>query len=67
MEAAAGVGVVLGKETLAAPYLRAGRLVQPFEAAIESDEGFFLVSPEGRVDPPQAAAFRAWIRDEAGH
>ncbi len=63
--AAAGAGVVLGKQTFADPYLRTGRLVRPFEAAIDSDEGFFLVSPEGRVDPPQAAAFRAWLHAEA--
>ena len=63
--AAAGAGVVLGKQTLAEPYLRSGRLVRPFEVAIDSDEGFFLVSPEGRVDPPQAAAFRAWLHAEA--
>ena len=63
--AAAGAGVVLGKQTLAEPYLSSGRLVRPFEAAIDSDEGFFLVSPEGRVDPPQTAAFRAWLHAEA--
>ncbi|MEM7224786.1 MAG: transcriptional regulator GcvA [Pseudomonadota bacterium] len=62
--AAAGAGVALAKDTLAAEYLRAGRLIRPFEPTIESDDGLFLVTPEGRVDSPETAAFRAWLKQE---
>ena len=63
--AAAGVGVALGHRSLLSGYFETGRLVAPFALELGCQEAFYLVSPEGRVDTPDAAAFRAWLLSEA--
>src|SRR5207237_7987732 len=42
-----------------------GRLVVPFKMALPSDAGFYLVTPEGRTDPPKLRAFRQWVKASA--
>ncbi len=63
--AAEGAGIALGHRSLIGRYLDSGRLVAPFTLALGCREAFYLVSPESRVDTPDAAAFRAWILEEA--
>ena len=63
--ASAGAGIALGHRSLVSGHLDSGRLVAPFELALGCREAFYLVSPESRGDTPDAAAFRAWILEEA--
>ena len=63
--AAAGVGIALGLRSLIGRYVDSGRLVAPYRVALGCQESFYLVSPESRVDTPDAAAFRSWLLDEA--
>jgi len=62
--AAHGAGVALGRSSLAAGMLADGRLVCPFETAVDSDEGFYLVYPRARRLRPAALAFREWLLAE---
>lgn len=59
-----GMGVVLGRTSLAAADLAAGRLVQPFALTLPTDFGYFLVAPETTAGRPKVAAFRDWIVEE---
>ncbi|MDF2367736.1 MAG: transcriptional regulator GcvA [Sneathiella sp.] len=61
-----GQGVALGRSTLAADDLIAGRLVQPFDIQpMQAGHAYYLVSPEDMADRPRIAAFRRWILEEA--
>jgi LysR family transcriptional regulator, glycine cleavage system transcriptional activator len=62
--ATAGEGVALGRGILAAGELRAGRLVRPFDLAIEDTYGYYLVSPDGFQGKPALAAFSKWLATE---
>ena len=62
--AAAGGGVALGRLSLAATDLSAGRLVAPFDIAIDSGAHFNFVCPSGMETRPDYAALLAWLRDE---
>jgi LysR family glycine cleavage system transcriptional activator len=60
-----GAGVLLGRVTIAAPDLAAGRLVQPFDLSMPSPFGYFLVTrPRRQLEKP-IAAFFTWLREEA--
>jgi LysR family glycine cleavage system transcriptional activator len=56
-----GVGVAMGRTTYVKDDIAKGRLVVPFTIALPADAGFYLVSPDGKADPPALAAFRAWL------
>ncbi|PLZ02449.1 transcriptional regulator [Burkholderia sp. WAC0059] len=60
-----GQGIALGRLTLAANDLQAGRLVQPFDIAVPNDYSYWLVYPRTVSERPDAVAFRAWILAEA--
>lgn len=62
-----GLGVVLGRQSLAAGDIAAGRLVRPFHLVLPIDFGYFLVRPETGEERPKVAAFREWILSEARH
>ncbi|MHA1152834.1 MAG: transcriptional regulator GcvA [Alphaproteobacteria bacterium] len=61
-----GQGVALGRSTLVALDLEAGRLVQPFGPALPSSYACFVVSPPATAERPKIKAFREWLLDEAG-
>jgi len=64
--AMAGQGVALGRSTLAADDLIAGRLVRPFnQQPLKAGHAYYIVCPEGKADRPRIAAFRAWLMKEA--
>lgn len=64
--AMAGQGVALGRSTLAADDLIAGRLVRPFnQQPLKAGHAYYIVCPEERADRPRIAAFRAWLVKEA--
>jgi LysR family glycine cleavage system transcriptional activator len=60
-----GQGVALGRSTLVALDLEAGRLVQPFGPALPSRYACYVVSPPATADRPKIKAFREWLLDEA--
>ncbi|MGJ5175754.1 transcriptional regulator GcvA [Bradyrhizobium oligotrophicum] len=60
-----GVGVALGRTAYVQDDIAKGRLVAPFEMVLPSDAGFYLVTPEGRTDPPKLKAFRLWLKSAA--
>jgi len=60
-----GLGVVLGRESLAVSDIAAGRLVRPFELTLQTDFAYYLVRPDTGEDRPKVAAFRDWILEEA--
>ncbi len=59
-----GLGVVLSPAPLALLDVSAGRLVVPFGPMIKSDSGYYLLTPNGSVERPPVALFRAWLLDE---
>jgi LysR family glycine cleavage system transcriptional activator len=60
-----GMGVAIGRGSLVAGELAAGRLVRLFAATLREGEAYYLVYPEANRDRPQLAAFREWILAEA--
>lgn len=56
-----GIGVAMGRTSYVQEDIAKGRLVVPFRIALPADAGFYLVSPEGRADPPKLRAFRDWL------
>jgi LysR family glycine cleavage system transcriptional activator len=56
-----GIGVAMGRTSYVRDDIAKGRLVVPFKIALPADAGFYLVSPQGRRDPPKLAAFREWL------
>jgi len=56
-----GIGVAIGRTSYVEGDIAKGRLVVPFEIALPTDAGFYLVSPEARADSGKLAAFRQWL------
>ncbi|MEM7524938.1 MAG: transcriptional regulator GcvA [Pseudomonadota bacterium] len=59
-----GGGVALGRLSLAANDLRTGRLVAPFDIAIDTGAHFNFVCQTGMETRPDYAALLEWLRDE---
>ena len=62
--AANGGGVVLGRVSLAEPYLTSGRLVAPIKQAVRRELYYRIVCPLGLEDDPNVVIFRDWIKEE---
>lgn len=60
-----GQGIALGGGRLADDFLARGALVRPFEAALHSEQAFYLVYPSDLPLNEAATTFRDWIREEA--
>jgi LysR family transcriptional regulator, glycine cleavage system transcriptional activator len=60
-----GIGAAMGRTSYVEADIAKGRLVVPFKIALPTDAGFYLVSPEGRTDPPKLTAFRQWLHASA--
>ncbi|MEM1199234.1 MAG: transcriptional regulator GcvA, partial [Pseudomonadota bacterium] len=62
-----GQGVALVGDVLVADELAAGRLVRPFDAALNTPLSFsyYLISAQSDVEEPKVAAFRGWLLEEA--
>lgn len=60
-----GMGVALGRSTLAASALASGLLVRPFELKISIDPAYYIVCPPENYDRPKVKAFREWLVEEA--
>jgi LysR family glycine cleavage system transcriptional activator len=59
-----GAGVLLAHSVLALDDLRTGRLIAPFELALDTGRGFHFVCPKGNERRPKVRAFRDWLRAE---
>ncbi len=62
--AANGGGVVLGRVSLAEPYLTSGRLVMPLRQTVLRGHYYRLVCPLGAENAPNVVVFRDWIKEE---
>jgi len=60
-----GEGVVLGRSTLVADELAAGRLVRPFELSLPAGFAYYVVYPQRALQRPCVTAFRDWLVAEA--
>jgi LysR family glycine cleavage system transcriptional activator len=61
-----GLGVALGRRRIVEADLAAGRLVAPFGTVVVSpDAGYYLVTPQGAVEPRKVALFRTWLTEMA--
>jgi len=63
--AAAGLGIGLVPRCLVLEELAAGRVVAPFDLAVEARQGYFLCYPEDKRHLPALLAFRGWLLEEA--
>ena len=63
--AASGVGVALGRTSLAAKDRMSGRLIAPFALDLPIEEAFYLRQSDTGKTHPDAAAFVDWLRTEA--
>ncbi len=61
-----GQGVALGRDSLVALDLEAGRLVRPFGPALRTNFASYVVSPVATAERPKIKAFRDWLFEEAG-
>jgi LysR family glycine cleavage system transcriptional activator len=60
-----GIGIGLGRMTLARPLIDAGRLVPLFAQRLTADYAHYLVVPPRSRDHAGLAAFREWVTAEA--
>lgn len=60
-----GVGVALGRTSLAAPYQASGQLVMPFDLLVPISEGFFLLEPRTPSPRRDVRPFVDWLVQEA--
>jgi LysR family glycine cleavage system transcriptional activator len=60
-----GSGVALGRTTLVALDLAAGRLVRPFGDALDCELAYYLIHRPGADSDPGIGAFKDWICAEA--
>jgi len=58
-------GVALGRTTLVAADIAAGRLVRPFGDALSCDFAYYIVHKAQKSDAPFILALTAWLLDEA--
>lgn len=63
--AATGLGAVLAREHIVAPYLDSGRLVRLPGPAVRARWAYYVVVPTHRRLRPSARAFVDWLVDEA--
>lgn len=63
--AMAGQGIAIGRSSLVAADLAAGRLVQVFDVVAPGPYAYHLVTAAGRSKSPSLLAFEQWLREEA--
>jgi LysR family glycine cleavage system transcriptional activator len=62
--AAAGAGIVLGRQALAQNDIDAGRLVVAFDHKIKVDYSYYVLNLAERADEPHIHAFIQWLHEE---
>lgn len=61
--ALSGAGAVLARISFASQHLSAGRLVAPFDLALDTVAHYRTICARGAEERPNIAAFRDWLRD----
>ena len=61
--AAAGQGIALARQVLAADELKAGRLVRPFDLRLPVEFAYYLVYPKETAADPNVVAFARWLTE----
>jgi LysR family glycine cleavage system transcriptional activator len=56
-----GLGVALGRTPFVVADIAAGRLVAPFDIALPSEAGFYVVTPVQAAEAPKIIRFREWL------
>ncbi|MDF1633191.1 LysR family transcriptional regulator [Mycoplana sp. MJR14] len=64
--AVAGLGFALLPRYLIEQELASGRLAVVFDRPMQTDNSYYLVVPEGKLENSLSQAFRAWIGTEVG-
>ncbi len=62
--AISGQGIAIGDTLLSGDALARGVLVRPFDVAIASQRGYYLVCAPERASRPDVRAFSDWLHDE---
>ena len=62
-----GLGAALGRTYIAAPYLQSGQLMRLPGPELRSRFSYYAVHPAHRRPNAAAAAFIAWLREQASH
>ncbi|UJW84643.1 LysR substrate-binding domain-containing protein [Devosia sp. SL43] len=57
-------GVLMAADMMSADAVSDGRLVRPFEHAVEGPLGYWLAVAKGRRESTKLRAFRAWLKQE---
>jgi Transcriptional regulator len=57
-------GVLMAADMMSADAVSDGRLVRPFNHAVDGPQGYFLVVAKGRRESRKLRAFREWLRVE---
>ena len=60
-----GAGVLLGAREVLAQDIASGRLVAPFDVAIDTKAAYYVVSCAQDANHPKVGAFRRWLLKEA--
>ncbi len=63
--AAEGLGVAIAQRLQVSPELASGRLVIPFQTALQRPRGISVVAHRERLADPRVVAFRDWVEEEA--
>lgn len=63
--AIAGQGVTLANREFVESDLQAGRLCQPFEFSVTTEDGYYVVAPRSPRKPAVVATIRAWLKSQA--
>jgi LysR family glycine cleavage system transcriptional activator len=53
----------MGRRSLVARDLEAGRLIEPFKMRVPSNSGFFLLSSPDKAKLKKVSLFRDWLVD----
>lgn len=64
--AVAGQGIAIGRSSLVAGELAAGRLVRLFDLIAPSEFAYYMVTAKSRKKSPALQTFEDWLRREAG-
>lgn len=62
--ARSGMGVALANTTIAHDDLASRRLVRPIPHVMETDVGYWMLTPEAAGERSEVKAFRAWLLEE---
>jgi LysR family glycine cleavage system transcriptional activator len=63
--AVSGMGVMLGRSSLVADEIEAGRLISPFGPVLKASSAYYVICPPEFTARPRVREFRDWLLGEA--